>query len=172
MNDNYVRVPVEPTEEMIDAICAGSTECQWPDDFGKSAQAMRRELASRAYRALLSAAPQAEGAGPVTSEMLRAVVDEEDAPCEEAFLRYLRNLSGAPTVPHEAFRAAWMYRSALLRAGERDAERYRWLQHQRCGNVCSADGEDCYLNLNPRDLDAAIDAALHAALDSAMERKT
>jgi hypothetical protein len=44
---------------------------------------------------------------------------------------------------------------------ERDAQRYRWLQHQSCGNAYGKlDGEDCYLQLNPRDMDAAIDEAM------------
>jgi len=42
-----------------------------------------------------------------------------------------------------------------------DAERYRWLQSQGCDNAYGKVGtdEDCYLQLNPRDMDAAIDAA-------------
>lgn len=49
----------------------------------------------------------------------------------------------------------------------KDAARYRWLQQQECGNVCGKGGpdEDCYLQLNPRDMDAAIDAGIDATHD-------
>ena len=48
----------------------------------------------------------------------------------------------------------------------RDAARYRWLQSQGCGNAYGKVGtdEDCYLQLSPQDMDAAIDAAIEAAL--------
>ena len=50
----------------------------------------------------------------------------------------------------------------MLFDAARDAARYRWLSAQECGNVCGKGGpdEDCYLQLNPRDMDAAIDAAM------------
>jgi hypothetical protein len=45
----------------------------------------------------------------------------------------------------------------------RDAQRYRWLQSNRgCGNELVPSDEGCYLQLNPRDMDAAIDAAIAA----------
>lgn len=44
----------------------------------------------------------------------------------------------------------------------KDAERYRWLQHQGCRAVHVSTDEDCYLMLCPSDLDAAIDTALAA----------
>jgi hypothetical protein len=43
---------------------------------------------------------------------------------------------------------------------ERDAARYRWLQQQRCLQDGTPLSESCYLDLNPRDMDGAIDAAL------------
>lgn len=43
-----------------------------------------------------------------------------------------------------------------------DAKRYRFLQRTTCGNTAGGKGsdEECYLSLNPKDMDAAIDAAL------------
>ena len=47
-----------------------------------------------------------------------------------------------------------------LDAALKDAARYRWLQSQTCGNAKSKSAdEDCYLQLNSRDMDAAIDSA-------------
>lgn len=40
----------------------------------------------------------------------------------------------------------------------KDAERYRWLAQQGC--KCDGTQESCYLDLNPLDLDLAIDCAL------------
>jgi hypothetical protein len=56
--------------------------------------------------------------------------------------------------------------TAILNRSPRDAARYRWLQSQACGNAHEKDGdiEKCYLELNPRDMDAAIDAALLRSL--------
>lgn len=42
-----------------------------------------------------------------------------------------------------------------------EAARYRWLQNKGCGNVSTE--EECYLDLNPRDMDMAIDAAMEAS---------
>lgn len=47
----------------------------------------------------------------------------------------------------------------------KDAARYRFLQRTPCGNTAGGKGsdEECYLSLNPRDMDAAIDSAIDAA---------
>lgn len=52
-------VPVEPTPEMVEAICAEHTASRWPQDFGDSARAIRRKSAVAGYRAMLSAVPSA-----------------------------------------------------------------------------------------------------------------
>ena len=64
--------------------------------------------------------------------------------------------------------------SATNDADAKDAARYRYLQRRSCGNATGGKGsdEECYLSLNPRDLDAAIDSHLEdearrkAAVDS------
>lgn len=50
-------VPVAPTAEMIEAICATSTAAKWPDDFGDSARTLRRELARKAWSNALDVSP-------------------------------------------------------------------------------------------------------------------
>jgi len=45
-----VVVPREPTAEIIEAICKGSTECRWPDDFGECARTIRRQWARESWR--------------------------------------------------------------------------------------------------------------------------
>jgi hypothetical protein len=63
-----------------------------------------------------------------------------------------------------AYEAACKFRCLSIAPSEtedrKDAERYRWLRNRGC---CQ-DGkeESCYLDLNARDLDAAIDSALEA----------
>ena len=55
--DGMVLVPSEPTDAMVEVICdrhAGKSV--WPDDYGHSAQAIRRRQARDGYRAMLSAA--------------------------------------------------------------------------------------------------------------------
>ncbi|KWV17182.1 hypothetical protein [Xanthomonas translucens] len=60
----FVLVPVKPTPAMVEAICdvhAGDNE--WPDDYGASARAIRREKARNGYVHALAAAPAPEVSG-------------------------------------------------------------------------------------------------------------
>lgn len=53
------------------------------------------------------------------------------------------------------------YKKSEYDALEQNDRRYRWLQANRgCGNERVPTDEGCYLQLSPRDMDAAIDAAL------------
>mgnify|MGYP001576475930 CR=1 FL=1 len=52
-------VPIEPTLEIIEAICAAVATCMWPNDYHIDAQAGRRRNARLAYLEMLAAAPGA-----------------------------------------------------------------------------------------------------------------
>ncbi|MBX3704011.1 MAG: hypothetical protein KF822_09575 [Steroidobacteraceae bacterium] len=52
-------VPVEPTPEMIEAICEAHAASVWPDDYGQDGRAIRRGHARTGYAAMLAAAPAA-----------------------------------------------------------------------------------------------------------------
>ncbi|WWA79568.1 hypothetical protein Kintu_gp76 [Xanthomonas phage Kintu] len=56
--EGYVLVPVEPTEEMIEAICNEHGSGGWPQGYGRHAQHIRREHAGEGYRAALAARPE------------------------------------------------------------------------------------------------------------------
>ncbi|HGM6719884.1 TPA: hypothetical protein ACKQC2_000704 [Stenotrophomonas maltophilia] len=56
--DGYVLVPVEPTEEMVEAICTEHGSGGWPQGYSCYAQHLRREHAFEGYRAMLSARPE------------------------------------------------------------------------------------------------------------------
>lgn len=89
-------------------------------------------------------------------EVLLHVIDDDDVTAavilNEQHVRWLIN---------------WLQRNiARPEAGgssdAKDAARYRFLQRTTCGNTAGGKGsdEECYLSLNPRDMDAAIDANL------------
>lgn len=59
--EGYVLVPVEPTEEMIEAICTEHGSGGWPQGYGRHAQHIRREHAGEGYRAALAARPEVSG---------------------------------------------------------------------------------------------------------------
>jgi hypothetical protein len=46
---DLVTVPRTPTPEMVEVICQAHTQCQWPGDFDRTAQAIRREDARIGY---------------------------------------------------------------------------------------------------------------------------
>ncbi len=50
-------VPVEPTDVMVERICAAHAGGRWPDDYGLTAQRIRREHARGGYASMLAAAP-------------------------------------------------------------------------------------------------------------------
>lgn len=50
----------EPSEEMVENICAAHTRSRWPEDFGKQAQALRRESAILGWVSALSSSPLGE----------------------------------------------------------------------------------------------------------------
>lgn len=52
-------VPIEPTSEIIEAICAAVATCMWPSDYHANVQQVRRRNAKLAYLEMLSAAPGA-----------------------------------------------------------------------------------------------------------------
>lgn len=84
--------------------------------------------------------------------------------------REVKNRKGPPALPLAiALRQdQWTDIIAALRAPRpeeattKDAERYRFLQRTSCGNTAGGKGsdEECYLSLNPRDMDMAIDAGI------------
>lgn len=47
----------EPSDEMVEAICAAHTRCRWPEDFDKHAQALRRDDAIIGWIDALAASP-------------------------------------------------------------------------------------------------------------------
>ena len=58
--EGFVVVPREPTESMVEAICAAHAAGGWPDGYGKHAQGLHRAHAQIGYRAMLAAAPKPE----------------------------------------------------------------------------------------------------------------
>lgn len=54
--DGFTQVPVEPSPIAIERICAASADEDWPEGYGKSAQAIRRRNARLAYAEMLAAA--------------------------------------------------------------------------------------------------------------------
>ena len=58
--DGFVVVPREPTESMVEAICAAHAAGGWPDGYGKHAQGLHRAHAQIGYRAMLAVAPKPE----------------------------------------------------------------------------------------------------------------
>ncbi|HHA2912852.1 TPA: hypothetical protein ACOD97_000191 [Stenotrophomonas maltophilia] len=56
--EGYVLVPVEPTEEMVEAICTEHGSGGWPQGYSCYAQHLRREHAFEGYRAMLAARPE------------------------------------------------------------------------------------------------------------------
>ena len=58
--EGMVMVPREPTESMVEAICAAHAAGGWPDGYGKHAQGLHRAHAQIGYRAMLAAAPKPE----------------------------------------------------------------------------------------------------------------
>lgn len=67
-------VPVEPTDVMVERICAAHAGGGWPDDYGLTAQRIRREHARGGYASMLAAAPTPP-AEAVTDAMVEAAVD-------------------------------------------------------------------------------------------------
>lgn len=53
--DGYLAVPLELSPDMVEAICASHTRARWPDDFGPSAQVLRRQYARDAWRTAMDA---------------------------------------------------------------------------------------------------------------------
>lgn len=51
----------EPSEEMVEEICAAHTRARWPEDFDKTAQALRRDDAILGWVAALSSSPLGKG---------------------------------------------------------------------------------------------------------------
>ena len=66
-----------------------------------------------------------------------------------------------------AARAAGNEIAQLSATDAADARRYHFLQRITCGNTAGGKGSDkeCYLSLNPSDMDAAIDSNLNPSTD-------
>lgn len=70
-------VPVEPTDVMVERICAAHAGGGWPDDYGLTAQRIRREHARGGYASMLAAAPTPP-AEAVSAAMVRAAERAHD----------------------------------------------------------------------------------------------
>lgn len=71
-------VPVEPTDAMVEHICAAHAGSGWPDDYGLTAQRNRRERARSGYASMLAAAPTPP-AEAVTNAMVAVARDAHRA---------------------------------------------------------------------------------------------
>lgn len=59
--EGFALIPSVPTDEMIEAICQEHTRCHWPDDFDRTAQAIRRQDARDGYEVAIKLAATTEG---------------------------------------------------------------------------------------------------------------
>ncbi|WP_377299814.1 hypothetical protein, partial [Rhizobium sp. SGZ-381] len=56
VSKGYALIPIKPTDEVIEAICQEHTRCHWPDDFDRTAQAIRRQDARDGYEIAIKVA--------------------------------------------------------------------------------------------------------------------
>lgn len=94
-------VPVEATEEMVEAICRDTTKYEWPASFDIEHQAKRRAFARAAWVAALAAAPHppiAPDADLASRLEQHARIHDEHVPYDSEQARWAADLRAAAAV--------------------------------------------------------------------------